>query len=308
MALLYYSFDDDPVQWERELKRRVPDLDFRLWPAIGNPADITAALVWLPPAGLLASLPNLKAILSLAAGVDKMLVDPTLPDVPLCRLVDPSLTTTMSEYVLTNVLRYHRFMDIYEQQQRARVWKLLLPAPAEATKVGIMGMGVLGSDAASLLARHDFTVRGWSRTPKRQAGVETHHGADGLGAFLADLDILVCLLPLTAETEGVLSAGLFSRMKRGARIINVGRGKHLVEADLLAALESGRIAHATLDVFATEPLPSDNPLWSHPGVTVTPHAASFSQPKSGAEVVAENLNRLARGQSLLHVVDAKRGY
>jgi glyoxylate/hydroxypyruvate reductase len=308
LALLFCSRDDDPEAWRVELKRRVPGLDYRVWPEMGRPEDITMALVWLPPPGLLAGLPNLEAIFSLGAGVDAMLKDATLPDVPLCRMVDPSLTSSMSEFVLTHVLRYHRQLDLYEAQQREGGWRLHLPKPAEATTVGVMGLGVLGADAARLLARHEFTVRGWSRTTKRVEGVAVHAGVSGLDAFLDGIDILVCLLPLTAETEGILARPLFDRLAMGTRLVNVARGRHLVEADLLAALGEGRVAHATLDVFREEPLPEGHPFWAHPKITVTPHAASYSLPGSGAEMVAENIRRLMEGRPLEHVVDRARGY
>lgn len=308
MALLFYSNDDDPEAWRRELARRLPDLDFRLWPETGDPSEITMALVWLPPPGLLAGLPNLRAIFSLGAGVDAMLRDTTLPDLPLCKMVDPSLTSSMSEFALTLVLRYHRDLELYERQQRERVWKLRLPRPADATKVGILGLGVLGADAARLLVRNEFDVRGWSRTAKRIEGVTTFAGRERLDAFLGDLDILVNLLPLTPETEGILDGRLFGALPKGARLVNLARGRHLVEADLIEALDEGRLDHATLDVFATEPLPADHPFWDHPRITVLPHTASYSMPSSGAETVVENIRRLRAGLPLEHVVDRARGY
>lgn len=308
MALLFCSDADDPVAWRGELERRVPGLDFRVWPEIGDPTEITAALVWLPPPGLLASLPNLRAVLSLGAGVDALLRDPTLPDVPVCRMVDPSLTRSMSEYVLTLVLRYHRDLDRYEAQQRRHAWRLRVPRPAAARTVGIMGLGVLGADAARLLARHGFSVRGWSRTAAPVEGVTGYAGAGQLGTFLAGCDILVCLLPLTPATTGILNAELFQRLPTGARLINVARGRHLVEQDLIDALDAGRLAHATLDVFAEEPLPREHPFWRHPRITVTPHSASYSLPETGTEIVAENLRRLEAGLPLGHVVDRARGY
>jgi glyoxylate/hydroxypyruvate reductase A len=171
-----------------------------------------------------------------------------------------------------------------------------------------MGRGVLGEDAAGLLARMGFTVRGWSRGPKRLDGIATFAGEAELGAFLDGLDILVCLLPLTAETENILGRDLFARMPEGARIINLARGRHLVDQDLLDALATGQLAHATLDVFREEPLPPDHPFWRHPRITVTPHAASYSLPESGADTVAENIRRLRDGRPLEHVVDRSRGY
>ena len=308
MALLFCSNEDDPVAWRAALLARLPDLDFRVWPATGAAEDIDAALVWLPPPGLLASLPRLRAVLSLGAGVDRMLADPTLPDVPLCRMVDPSMTTSMSEIALLHALRYHRDLDTYDHQQRGALWRFRLPKPPRATTVGVMGLGVLGTDAAATLARHGFTVRGWSRSPRTIAGVACHAGEAGLAPFLDRLDVLVCLLPLTAETEGILDARLFARLPAGARLVNLARGRHLVEQDLLDALATGRLAHATLDVFTTEPLPPDHVFWRHPRITVTPHAASYSLPETGADIVVENLRRLAAGAPLLHTVDRARGY
>lgn len=309
MALLFYSLDDDATAWRAALQAHLPDLEVRLWPDLGDRADIETALVWLPPAGLLASLPSLRAIFSLGAGVERMLADATLPAaVPLCRMVDPSMTRSMSEIVLLHVLRYHRDLDTYERQQREARWRLILPKPAAATVVGILGTGELGADAARTLASHGFTVRGWSRGGREIEGITTLAGAAGLAPFLDGVDVLVCLLPLTPDTRGILGGSLFERLKPGARLINLARGGHVVEADLLAALAMGQVAHATLDVFAVEPLPPEHPFWRHPRITITPHAASYSLPETGAPVVVENIRRLRAGQPLLHVVDRARGY
>jgi glyoxylate/hydroxypyruvate reductase A len=308
VALLFYSEDDDPAAWGDALRKRVPKLDFRVWPEIGDPADVDAALVWMPPPSMLAGLPNLKAIFSLAAGVDAMLRDPTLPDLPLCRMVDRSLTMTMGEYVLSCVLWYHRSFDRYEAQQREARWHLHLPAPPEATVIGIMGMGELGAHVAGVLRAQGFTVRGWSRVEKRIDGVTSFAGPESLADFLKAVGILVCLLPLTAETENMLDARLFSLLPAGARLVQVARGRHVVDQDLIAALDSGQLGHATLDVMRQEPLPASHPFWRHPKVRLTPHSASYSQPESGAEPVAENLRRLHEGRPLLHVVDRRRGY
>lgn len=308
MALLFYSPDDPPEPWRHHLLALLPDLDLRVWPETGNPAEIDAALVWRPPPGLLKSLPNLKAVLSLAAGVDAMLADPTLPDVPLCRMVDDSLTSTMSEFVLLQVLKYHRNLDVYAERQRQARWDLHLPLPAAETTVGIMGLGVLGADAARVLVAHGFAVRGWSRTAKTLPGVAAFAGQEGLAPFLAGTRILVCLLPLTDETRGILDARLFAALPKGARLVNVARGAHLVEQDLIDALDVGQLAHASLDVFRTEPLPPEHPFWRHPRIDITPHSASYGLPESAAAYVAENLRRLRDGRPLLHVVDRGRGY
>jgi glyoxylate/hydroxypyruvate reductase A len=308
MALLFCSPEEDPEAWRRALQRRAPELEFRVWPEVGNPGDVEAALVWRVPPGLLRSLPNLKLILSLGAGVDAMLADPTLPDLPLCRMVDPSLARTMSEFVLAHVLKYHRRLDLFALEQRAARWRFALPQPPETTVVGIMGLGELGTHAAGVLRRHGFTVRGWSRTRREVPGVEVFAGPAEQEAFFAATNVLVCLLPLTDATRGILDQALFARLPRGARLINVARGAHLVEQDLIDALDRGHLAHASLDCFVEEPLPAEHPFWRHPRIDVTPHVASFVSPESAAEGVADNLRRLRQGLPLRHLVDRTRGY
>ena len=309
MVLLYRSSSDSATLWLSELRRHIPELEMRVVPEIGNPRDIDAALVWKPPAGLLASLPNLKMIVSLGAGVDHLLEDMTLPrHVPIVRLVDPYMTESMSEYVLTQVLRLHRQDFAYRTQQRERVWHELPQPNASERRVGVLGLGELGSDAARKLAVFGFSVAGWSRSQRRLPGIESYHGREGLIALARRCDILVCLLPLTRETEGILDARLFAAMRKGAAVINAARGRHLVEADLLAALESGQLSAAVLDVFSEEPLPSAHPFWRHPNIIVTPHAAAATHAPTAAAGVAENLRRLADGRPLINVVDLARGY
>jgi glyoxylate/hydroxypyruvate reductase len=281
----------------------------RVFPEIGDPAEIDAALVWKPQPGLLASLPNLKLIVSLGAGVDGLLSDPTLPrHVPIARLVDPYMTEAMSEYVLTQVLRLHRQDFLYQSQQRERVWRELPQPNAAERRVGILGLGELGSDAARKLAVMGFNVAGWSRSERRLPGIESYHGPEGLLALARRSDILVCLLPLTPETEGILNARLFAALPKGACIVNAARGAHLVEEDLMAALESGQLAAAVLDVFREEPLPPAHPFWSHPRIVVTPHAAASTHAPTAAAGVGENLRRLAEGRPLINLVDPARGY
>jgi len=307
MALMFLSADDPPEAWRAALLAVIPDLDFRIWPEVGDPAEIDIALVWQPPPGELARYPNLRAILSLGAGIDGLLAQPGLPDVPIARMVDPSLTRTMTEYVLLAALRHHRQFDRFEREQRAVRWSYAFPPQAADRRVGVMGLGMLGAAAAVSLAAHGFPVAGWSREAK-QLGIDSFAGCDGLAAFLARTDILVCLLPLTRDTAGILNAGTFAGLPRGAYVINVARGAHLVEADLIAALDSGQLAGATLDVLGEEPLPPENPLWRHPKVLITPHVASYASPRTAAEGVAENIRRARTGQPLLHQVDRERGY
>ena len=308
-TLLFNSEIDSSDWWQTELIKRVPGVDIRLLPDIGDPSDIDYALVWRPPLGLLRSLPNLRAIFSLGAGVDGIFRDPDLPPgVPVARVIDRNLTARMTEFVLLHTLRYHRQQPSYDTFQARAEWhELHQPAP-EDRGVGIMGLGELGADAARALIGMGFNVAGWSRTAKEIAGVENFHGPEGLAPFLARSEILICLLPLTPATEGILNADLFAALPRGAFVINVARGGHLVEDDLIPALDSGQLAGATLDVFHQEPLPADHPFWGHAGVTITPHVASISDPRSVADLVAENIRRVEAGDSPLNVVDPAAGY
>jgi glyoxylate/hydroxypyruvate reductase A len=311
MALLFISEVDRADWWKAELARASPGLEVRAWPDIGDPTDIVYALVWKPRAGVLAKLPNLAAIFSLGAGVDHIFGDPGVPaGVPVTRIVDADLTAGMSEYVLLHVLRYHRNQPALDRQQRDHVWDMRMSEMRQAreTQVGVMGLGEIGSDAAVKLSMMGFDVAGWSRTPKDMHGIECFAGESGFAPFLARAHILVCLLPLTPATTGILDAKTFAAMPRGGYVINAGRGGHLVEDDLVPALDSGQLAGATLDVFATEPLPPGHPFWDHPRITVTPHNASVTDPRSVAAQVAENIRRHRAGEKLLNLVDRATGY
>ncbi len=306
---LFVSKSDRGDWWSRELTDRMPALDVRVWPDAGDLGDIEYLIVWKPPAGLLARFPNLRAVLSLGAGVDHLLADPALPaGVPICRVVDDGLTSRMQEFVLMAVLNHHRRAPTYRAQQQRGDWQEHYQPPAAERVVGIMGLGVLGQACGAVLVGQGFAVSGWSREPKQIEGMCCYHGAAGLTSFLAASEILVCLLPLTPETENILDARLFAQLPDGASLINVARGDHLVEGDLLAALDSGRMAHATLDVFRSEPLPQGHPFWSHPRITITPHVASISDPRSVADQIIENIRRAGLGETLLNQVDPVRGY
>jgi glyoxylate/hydroxypyruvate reductase len=300
--------------WYRRFRAAQGARDLRLWPhEIGDPADIAYACAWRAPHGVFAGLPNLQAIFNLGAGVDHLLADPTLPDVPIARAVHPDLSMRMTEYVVLHTLMHHRRQHVYDAQQRARVWQGHdQPAASEVT-VGIMGLGAIGAEAAEVLRRIGFRVAGWSRTEKQLPGIETFHGLPGLEAFLARTEILICLLPHTPATEGILNGGLFRKLNRdgalgGAYLINAGRGMLQVDADILAALEEGSLAGATLDVFPTEPLPPESPLWTHPAVTLTPHNAGDLAPAELVNGVFAQIERLERGLPLRHRVDRRRGY
>ncbi len=309
MALLFKSDIDRGDSWRRALLDLEPGLDLREWPEIGDPGDIEYALVWKPPPGELKSYPNLKAIFSIGAGVDHLASDPELPkQVPIVRMVEPGLTAGMTEFVLMSVLYHHRFMLDYAAQAREHIWREIDQVPSWERRVGIMGLGVLGSDVAAKLVDLGFQVAGWSRSPKELPGVASFHGADGFAPFLERSDILVCLLPLTPETTDILDARAFAALPRGASLISVGRGRQVVEADLLAALESGHLDGATLDVFREEPLPADSPFWDHPRVVVIPHVASMTIARGACEFVIDNIRRFEAGQPLQHVVDLDKGY
>ena len=309
MALLFRSSVDSAARWSAELARLMPGLDIRLWPQIGDPAAIDYALVWRPEPGLLAGLPNLKLILSLGAGVDHILVDPQLPrGVPIVRLVDPYLTDAMSEYVVLQVLRLHRQDLDYRRQQQAGVWRELPQKNAHERPVGILGFGEIGQAAARKLSHLGFPVSGWGRRERTIAGFATFAGAEGLAPLLAQSEILVCLLPLTSETRGILNAAAFALLPRGAALVNAGRGGHLIEADLIPALDSGQLSAAALDVFQEEPLPPDHPFWRDPRILVTPHIAGTTNPATAARIVLDTIRRFEEGDPLLNRVDPARGY
>lgn len=309
MALLFLSEADPADPWREALLAEMPDLDIRVWPdQVGNPGDIDIALVWNPPPGELSRYPNLKAILSLGAGIDALIRDDTLPDLPFARMVDPSMTSTMADYVLLAVLRHHRHFDLFEREQRAGRWTFVLPKRPESRMIGILGLGELGNAAACKLREHGFSVRGWSRSPKKIKDVESFHGQDQLENFLEAAEILVCLLPLTSDTHGILNARLFAALPKGACLINAARGSHLVENDLLDALEQGQLSAATLDVFETEPPSTTSPLWLHERVLITPHVASYCVPESAAKGIATNIKRARSGEPLHHLVDRHQGY
>jgi glyoxylate/hydroxypyruvate reductase A len=303
----------DAVTWRVRLAVLLPS---HAVAALGEPFDrgaIRYALSWRHPPGALADLPNLKIIFSLGAGVDHLFADPALPDRPIVRVVDSDLRDRMSEWVVMHALVHLRQLRRYERQSQERAWADDDGQPkAGDVQVGVLGLGVLGMDAAAKLKALGFKVKGWSARPKSATGFPCFSGADGLGALLAQTDLLVVLLPLTPETRGMLNASLFSRLKQGGPLggpvlINAGRGGLQVEADILAALDSGILKGASLDVFEREPLPSDSPLWAHPAVYVSPHNAAISAPDPIVAAIARQIEAFERGEPLRHVVDRTRG-
>jgi glyoxylate/hydroxypyruvate reductase len=276
-------------------------------------ADVHYAAVWKPVPGELAAFPNLKVIFNLGAGVDALMADKTLPDVPLVRVAVSDLTDRMAEYVALHVLMHHRQELYLRESQRARRWAPKFQWPAGAISVGIMGLGVLGANAAEVLRRIGFRVSGWSRSERRIDGVTCFHGAAGFDAFLRQTDILVCLLPLTAGTRHILDRDVFAKLNRtspmGAPVlINAGRGGLQNEAELLACLDDGTLGAASLDVFSEEPLPADSPFWTHPRVVLTPHNAADTDPDEISRYVARQIERFEAGGALENVVDRGRGY
>ena len=310
MAILLSTKAHTMQDWKAALLAVDPSLDIRMFPDAGEPAEIEAAVVWTAHDMMeLRRYPNLKLIVSMGAGVDHLLRPPgPPPGIPVARLKDVLLTSAMAEWVLLNVLRFHRQDPEYRALQQRKEW-LELSAPSTAERrIGILGIGELGSASARVLGSLGFPVMGWSRSAKTLPGVQTFHGADGLMAMAAQSDILICLLPLTPQTRGVLNAKLLSALPRGAYVINGARGGHMVAEDMLAALDSGHIAGAALDVFEPEPLPAESRFWSHPKVFLTPHAASITIPSSVAPQVVENILNMRAGRPLINLVDFSLGY
>jgi glyoxylate/hydroxypyruvate reductase A len=302
MNILFASQIEPADRWLPLLQRALPHDSF----SVDAKGGIDIGLVATPPAGTLARLKDAKLIQSLWMGVEKLLEDPQLPKgVPLSRLVDPGMVGAMSETVLYHVLDWHRRHYRYREDQPQARWHRYRQYLASDHTVGLLGLGELGTDAARKLRALGFNVAGWSRRPKNIPGVDS---STDISEVLKRSDVVVCLLPLTPQTRGILGAENLSKIKKGGGLINVARGPHVVVADLLAALDSGQLAHAYLDVFDKEPLPADSPLWRHPGVTVTPHSAALTEPRTAVEKIAENVERVRRGERPLNLVDFGAGY
>lgn len=303
----------NPAPWVERFRRLMPD---RPTVVLGEPFDrrtVNYVATWGPKPGSLNGLPNLGAIFSLGAGVDHLMGYPDLPDVPIVRVAQDDLTDRMSEYVVMHCLMQLRDQRRYDAQQRQKVWADDRDPPkASEVRVGVLGFGVLGGDAARKLKVMGFDVAGYSRTPKEAEGFRVYAGGE-LDAFLARTDILVSLIPLTPDTRGMLNRSLFGKLARdgqlgGPVLVNAGRGSLQVEADILACLDDGTLKAAVLDVFETEPLPAESPLWSHPAVTISPHNAAVSEPEATARYIVEQIRRFERGEPLHNVVDKTRGY
>ncbi|NMJ43380.1 glyoxylate/hydroxypyruvate reductase A [Roseomonas sp. JC162] len=308
MAFLYKA---DPVlgrEWARLFAERRPDLPFHIWPETGDPAAIRYMAAWVPQPDVATRFPNLQVMFSTGAGVDQFDLSLLPPGVPLVRMIEPGIIDAMVEYATMAVLAIHRDMPDYLNHQKEGAWRKIRVRRAATRRVGILGLGELGRAVLTALAPFGFALSGWSRSPRRLPGVTCHAGSDALPAFLNGCDILVCLLPLTAETRGILNRDRFAMLPRGAALVNTGRGGHLVQDDLLEALEAGHLSSAILDVTDPEPLPPDHPFWRHPRIWLTPHIASMTQPETAVEAVLANLERHERGAPLLGLVDPARGY
>ena len=307
MALLYKA---DPVrgaEWKTLIAARKPDLPVHVWPETGDPAAIRYLAIWEPLEDI-ARFEQTEIIFSLGAGVDQFDLAALPAHIPLVRLVEPSIVEGMMEYVTLAVLALHRDLVDYIADKTAERWSEIRLVPAQRRRVGILGLGQMGEAAFHKLAGFGFPMSGWSRSPRVIDGIACHAGMAALPDFLAGCDILVCLLPLTAETRGMLNADLFRHLPRGAALVNAGRGGHLKQDDLLAALGSGQLSAAFLDVTDPEPLPRGHPLWSHPRVILTPHIATMTRPDTAVDFVLETIERHKAGLPLPGLVDRRRGY
>lgn len=306
-AVLFFSDFDDPVTWGDALKANIPGLDFRVYPEIGNPDDVRHVLAWKPVPGFFEPFRNIAQVINLGAGIDSLVGRDDLPDVPISRLSDPGMIALMRSYVLFSVIRYARNIPEFEQAKRRREWHYIHPRPLHQIKVGVLGLGHLGSAVAAGLAAAGFDVRGWDHADKSIDGVKTF-GASERDTFLSDVEILVNMMPHTQHTEKLIDKAVFDALPRGAKFVNASRGPVVDEPALVEALRSGQLGGATLDVFWVEPLPHDHPFWNMENVLITPHLASITVPEAAARDVAESIRRVSAGGEPLHRADTRRGY
>jgi glyoxylate/hydroxypyruvate reductase len=308
MSILYKADVERGLEWQRILAARAPNLPFRIWPDIGDPAAIRYLAAWQPPPHILESFPQVRVIFSVGAGVDQFDLSSIPADIPVVRLVEPGLVAGMVEYVLFATLAMHRHIIKYIDDQRRGRWEPIRVLPSERRRIGVMGLGRIGRTVLERLGGFGFPLVGWSRSGHTMEGVTCFAGLEELPGFLSRCDILICLLPLTAQTRGILCRRVLEALPPGAALINVGRGGHLVEEDLLDALEAGQLSSAILDVAATEPLAADHPFWKHPKILLTPHIASMTQPETAALALLENIRRFEAGEPMTDVVDRTKGY
>ncbi|TYP91929.1 glyoxylate/hydroxypyruvate reductase A [Fodinibius salinus] len=309
MSLLLIAPDRDMSDWEQALQKSDPNLDIEIWPDVEDPKRVQFAVCWNHPKNVLNQYPNLQAVSSLGAGVDHLLADEELPEsTDICRVVSPSLVQQMKEYVLAAVLNIQRNIVHYIHQNEQGRWQPHNHQLSGEVKVGIMGLGELGRPVAQQLANIGYHVSGWSRSTKDVENITTYAGTEEFETFLHNTQMLVCLLPLTQETEGVLNLETFKALNNPAWIINVGRGEHLIDEDLIYALDSDILQGAWLDVFSEEPLPDKHAFWNRPNIIITPHIASITQPSGSADQIVENYKRALSGMELNYKVDRNKGY
>lgn len=306
-----HSSGDGPTAWVAALKDEMPGVDAR--PAMEITGDdlarVDVSISWRLPHGRLAEFPNLKLAQSIGAGVDHILEDPQRPlHVPIARLIDPFMAGSMTHHIVLQILRWHRQADKYERYRADHIWPMSEAFDHRRLHVAILGLGTLGEHLSRALTGLEIANTGWTRSPRSAEGVTSVSGADALDPLLARSNVVVCLLPLTTQTEGVLSAELFAKLPTGAFLVNVGRGGHLVEEDLIPALESGQLSAAALDVFRQEPLPADHPFWDDDRIYITPHIAAEVNPSTASIVFARNIALLRAGETPTGLVDLDRGY
>jgi len=311
MALLIVNLDKqigNAETWRDTVEQVIPDVELRIWPDPGELAKIEYLAFIRPDFDVLPPLPNLKAMFSRSAGVEAFVNHPKMPKVPLGKVEPSGGDPMMTEYVVMHVLRFHRDMPGYQMAQAKREWRRTTIVRPEERSVGFLGYGMMAKPPALVLRSLDFPVKAWVRTPREKSEVPIFHGRDQLEPFLSQTDIAVCLLPLTRETEGIFCARTFAMMPRGAMLINVGRGKHVAEADLIEALDSGQLSYAALDALWPEPLPPESPLWLHPKVTVMPHVARRPTVRQLVTEIAANIRSVEAGGPLLQEIDIAMGY
>ncbi len=309
MSIIFSCSDISAGPWISAINRELPGLNINVWPETGIPEEVEFLILWGHWDGRFKDFPKLKGILSLGAGVDHILGLPDLPkNLPIVPLADPALKTGMVEYVLYNVIRFHRQFKEYEDQQKKLQWIERPQIPPHKRCIGIMGLGTLGSICAKNLAGLGFNVIGWSRTKKNIQGVTCHYGEHGLPSLLTSSEIIICLLPMTPQTKGILNKANMKKLPAGSYIINAARGAHLIELDLLELIDAGHIAGAALDVFETEPLHLSSQLWSNPKVAITPHVAAVANHESAAKVIAETVQRIKSGKAISNSINLTTGY
>lgn len=309
MSLLLVAPNRNMQRWKEALLNEDPNLDIDIWPEVPQKSRVQFAVTWRQPEHVLTQYPNLKAVSSLGAGVDHILEDRTVPEsLPVCRVVSPSLKQQMKEYVFNAVLNYQRNMMSYYRQKQQGQWTEHQNRPAGDIPVGVMGLGELGAPIARSLAAFGYPVSGWSRSAKTIEGAETFAGPEELELFLGRTRVVICLLPLTGQTRGILDLELFRQLRRPGYLINVARGEHLVEEDLIYALDKEWLSGACLDVFSEEPLPEKHPFWNRPSIMITPHVSSITRPGEVAPQIVENYKRALSGMELNHRVDRTQGY